>query len=263
MQGTRVKKRIFAGCTCDQIVYTASVRSGEVKEKRIRFKTEEERAEHRRLIARRHCARLVNTNCTPAGYYCTLTFDKENECHTFDEARAERTKFRRRLMRRCPDGKLFLFMGRGSNTSRIHLHMICDGVTAEAIAESWTAGDVIEIRHLRDHNTYVDKESKEKMDVGADLTAVANYCFDHWKPEQGGHYYSRAGEISQPEEEEPTVCVRNYSRENPPVAPKGFRLVSAYATQYGYMCFHYVKIPMPEKLPEKQRTQKRKLNLPI
>lgn len=238
--GNRVKKRIFAGQTCDQIVYSSFSRTGsKTAEPRQRFKNEEERAEHSRQIARRHCARLINTNCTPNGYYCTLTFDRENEVHTFEEARKERANFRRRLLYRCPDAILFIFMGKGKNTSRIHIHMICENVTPEAIAEAWTGGEVREIKHLRANNRTPDGE-----DIGADFTAVAYYCFDHWTKEQGGHYYSRSGNIRQPEEEEPTICCREYSIEKPPRPPKGFKLVSCYATPYDYLYFHYVKEPI-------------------
>lgn len=241
MTGNRVKKRIFAGATCDQIVYTSFSRGENgTKEPRPRFKTEEERAEHRRQIARRHCARLINTNCSHAGFYCTLTFDRENEIHTFDEARRERANFRRRLMYRCPDAKLFIFMGRGKSTSRIHFHMIAEGVTPEDITAAWTGGEIAEIRHLREHN-----RTPEGEDIGEDFTAVSNYCFDHWTREQGGHYYSRSGDIKQPEEEEPTVCIREYTVNKPPVAPKGYKLITAYATPYGYLYYHYVKETVP------------------
>lgn len=241
MTGNRVKKRIFAGQTCDQIVYTSFSRTGnKTAEPRPRFKNEAERAEHSRQIARRHCARLINENCTPAGFYCTLTFNRENELHTFDEAKRERNNFRRRLIYRCPDAKLFIFMGRGKNTSRIHFHMIAENVTPEDISAAWTGGEIAEIKHLREHN-----KTPEGEDLGADFTAVAYYCFDHWTPEQGGHYYSRSGDIRQPEEEEPTICVREYTVSNPPIAPKGYKLVSAYSTSYGYLYFHYVKEPLP------------------
>lgn len=247
----RVKKRIFSGATCDQLVYTASARSeGGVSMPRMRFKNDEERMEHRRRMARRHCAELVNTNCTAEnGYYCTLTFNRENEIHDFDEARRERNNFRRRLMRRCPDAVLFIFMGKGKSTSRIHFHMIAENVTPEEIQDAWHGGNVCDISHLRAHNFTPDG-----IDLGADFTAVSDYCFDHWTPEQGsGHYYCTAGKIRQPEEEEPVICAREYTLEKPPIAPKGYKLVSSYATSYGFLYFHYVKIPheSPPRTPHK------------
>ena len=245
VNGNRVKKRIFAGSTADQIVYTSFSRTeGGTKEPRIRFKNEEERAEHNRQVARRHCARLINTNCTPAGYYCTLTFDNEHELHTFEEARKIRSNFRRRLLYRCPEARVFIFMGRGKSTSRIHFHVIAENVTPEAIANAWTGGEIVEIKHLRANNKIKDENGER--DIGADFTAVSNYCFDHWTPEQGGHYYCRAGDIRQPEEEEPTICIREYSLTNPPLPPKGYVLVSSYATSYGFLYFHYVKKPVPK-----------------
>ena len=250
MNQNRVKKRIFSGATCDQLVYTASARSeGGVSMPRMRFKNDEERMEHRRRMARRHCAELVNTNCTPNGYYCTLTFNRENEIHDFDEARRERNNFRRRLMRRCPDAVLFIFMGKGKSTSRIHFHMIAENVTPEEIQDAWHGGNVCDISHLRAHNFTPDG-----IDLGADFTAVSDYCFDHWTPEQGsGHYYCTAGKIRQPEAEEPVICAREYTLEKPPIAPKGYKLVSSYATSYGFLYFHYVKIPResPPRTPHK------------
>lgn len=251
MQQRRYKKRIFAGTVCEQIVYTAPSERAAAKEPRPRFKDETERDAHRKGIAKRHLARLVNANCTPKGYFCTLTFDREDEVEDFLDARRERDNFKRRLLYRCPDAVLFIFMGRGKSTSRIHLHMIAENVTPEAVTESWKRGTVSRIAHLREHNTTPDGQ-----DLGTDYTAVANYCFDHWTPEQGGHYYSRAGKIKQPEEEEPTECLRDYSVDKPPVAPKGYKLVEAFATTYNYLYYRYVKIPV-----EQQRRRNKQMSL--
>ena len=63
-----MKRRIFSGATCDQVVYSVSDRVKEPKKAkpRVRFKNDEERAEHRRLIARRYHARLSNANYGPS-----------------------------------------------------------------------------------------------------------------------------------------------------------------------------------------------------
>ena len=63
----RVKKRIFSGCVCEQLVF--SVPDGiknvaKLEPKRPRFKTETEREEHRVGISRRNHARLVNEAAT-------------------------------------------------------------------------------------------------------------------------------------------------------------------------------------------------------
>lgn len=249
MQTKRYKKRIFSGPVCEQIVWSAPARVRSGKPPRPRFKTEQERAEHRRLIARRHCTELVNTNFTPAGWFITLTFDEDNEMEYFSDARRERDNFRRRLRYRCPEAKFLIFMGRGKSTNRIHFHVIAEGVTEEDIAACWKLGTVKHISHLREHNT------KDGVDMGRDLTQVSTYCFDHWKPEQGGHYYSASRNLSQPEEEEPTECTREYSEAHPPLPPKGYRLVEARSTPYGYLYFRYVKIPpAPGRTRRKSRS---------
>lgn len=235
----RMKKRIFAGVSCDQIVYTVPEQSGGKKLPKPRFKDEAERAKHRKAIALRHCTRLVNENCTTGGYFATLTFDNEHECHEFEEARRERTNFRRRLLHKNPNATLFIFMGRGDSTSRIHLHIICDNVTPRQISAAWRAGKVVRISRLREHN----RDRRTGEDWGADFTALVEYCFKHWTPEQGGHYYSSTRGLRQPEEEEPTVCHREYDAAHPPICPKGYKMVDYKDTPYGYQIWHYVKIP--------------------
>lgn len=238
MKTKRMKKRIFAGTTCDQIVFNTSARSNSKKEAQPRFKNEEERAEHRKKIALSHCIRLVNANFTPAGFYCTLTFDNDHEVYNFKDARKERANFVRRIKYKNSDAKLMVFMGRGESTARIHFHIFAENVTPGEIINAWDAGSVIEVKQLREHNFSPDGE-----DLGTDFTAVTTYCFNHWTPEQGGHYYSRTKNFIMPEEEEPTECQREYSEDKPPVPPKGFKFVSCVCTNYGYQCFHYVKIP--------------------
>lgn len=234
----RYKKRIFSGPVCEQIVWSASARAASARPPRPRFKSEQERAEHRRLIARRHCAQLVNSSFTPKGWFITLTFDDDNEMEYFSDARRERDNFRRRLRYRCPEARFMIFMGRGKSTNRIHFHVIAEGVTEEDIAVCWKLGSVKRMSHLREHN-----RTKDGADVGRDLTSLASYCFDHWTAEQGGHYYSASRNLERPEEEEATECVREYSEAHPPLPPKGYRLVEASSTPYGYLYFRYVKIP--------------------
>lgn len=251
MQQRRYKKRIFSGTVCEQIVYTAPSERAAAKEPRPRFKDEAERDAHRKGIALRHLTRLVNNNCTPKGYYITLTFDAEHEMEYFADARRERANFKRRLLYRCPDAVIFIFMGRGGSTSRIHFHVIAENVTPEAVRDAWKAGTVLRIDHLREHN-----RTEDGTDIGTDYTALCKYCFDHWTEEQGGHYYSRAGKIKQPEEEEPTECLREYSIDKPPVAPKGYKLVEKFATTYNYLYYRYVKIPV-----EQQRRRNKQMSL--
>lgn len=240
MGAKRLKRRIFAGAVCDQVVYTANVRNGDNSKARPRprFKSEEERAEHRRLIARRHHARVINANYGPTSLYSTLTLDNAHEVHTFEEARKIRDRYYNRLKTAYPEAKIHIYMGRGESTNRIHMHMLTDGIPEEKIIELWRQGSVHRVEALKEHNYY------DGVDCGQDYTGLANYLFDHWTPEQSGRnrYKCSKATITQPEPEEPTECVRDYTPDKPPVSPRGYKFVRCDYTKYGYMCFHYVKI---------------------
>lgn len=167
----RVKRRIFSGAVCEQEVFNISDRLTDIKkaEPRPRFKTEEEREQHRIGISRRKHARLVNENFSPRSLYSTLTLDDENEVHTFKEAKRIRDLFVRRLKYAFPDAVIFIYLGRGKNTNRIHAHMLSDGVPEEAIKKQWIYGSIVRIDHLREHNYY------DGVDHGQDYTGLANY----------------------------------------------------------------------------------------
>ena len=162
----RVKRRIFSGVVCEQEVFSVSDRLTDIKkaEPRPRFKTEEEREQHRIGISRRKHARLVNENFSPRSLYSTLTLDDENEVHTFKEAKRIRDLFVRRLKYAFPDAVIFIYLGRGKNTNRIHAHMLSDGVPEEAIKKQWIYGSIVRINHLREHNYY------DGVDHGQDYT---------------------------------------------------------------------------------------------
>ena len=91
-------------------------------------------------------------------------------------------------------------------------------------------------------------ENGNKVDHGRDYKALADYLHAHWRKEFGGHRYKASRNCVRPEPEPATEAVREYSVERPPVAPRGYVLVEARATQYGYLYFKYV-IP-----PERGRT---------
>lgn len=234
----RVKKRTFAGAVCEQEVFTISNRVKNLKNcaKRERFKTEEERLRHKWLISRRHHARIVNENYNPQSLYSTLTLDNEHEVHTFEEARRIRDNFMRRLKYTEPAAQVNIYMGRGKSTRRIHFHMLSNGIDAKTITNKWKAGAVLRIEHLRERNYY------DGVDHGRDYTGLANYLFDHWTPEQGvgGHRWAQTKNVRPPEEETPTIALRNYSASNPPRAPKGYKLVEIKSNNFGYLCFKYI-----------------------
>lgn len=77
--------------------------------------------------------------------------------------------------------------------------MISDGIPEETISGKWNDGSVIHIRHLREHNYY------NGVDYGQDYTGLADYLFNHWTPEQGGHRWKATRNLRQPEKEAPTL----------------------------------------------------------
>ena len=243
-----MKKRTFSGAVCEQIVFRAAANTVNIKkaEPRPRFKDETERLEHRLEISRKKHAQLVNANFFPGDLYCTLTFDDEHEVHYFEDARRIRDNYFRRLKRKYKDAVIFIYMGKGENTDRIHLHMLARGIPEEYVCQQWREGKVKHIRPLREHNYYDGK------DCGQDYTGLANYLFGHWTPEQGGHRWKATRNTVKPTVEDATECKVDYSKDRPPKAPKGYTLVEIKTNYYGYMYFKYVK------LPEKKGRTKRK-----
>lgn len=244
----RVKKRTFSGVVCEQEVYDIPDRIKDVrnaKPPRPRFKTEEEREQHRIGISRRKHTRLVNSNFTHNSLYSTLTLSNQFEVHTFEEAEKTRKNFMKRIKRKFPDARMMIYMGRGKSTHRIHFHMLSDGVPEEAIRQKWNLGNIIRIDHLKEHNYY------DGIDYGEDYTGLANYLFDHWTPEQGRKRWSATQNLIKPEEEAPKEIKREYTETKAPLAPKGYILVESKSTKYGYLYFKYVKKP-----PKKSRKNK-------
>ena len=243
----RVKVRIDTGCVCEQYVYSVPEKCDirETKPRKPRFKSEAERKEHARKVAWRDHARKFNENFFPGDLYGTLTFSDENEVHTFADARRVRDNYYRRLLRACPDAVIFLYMGRGKTTGRIHLHIVCRGVSEELIGQKWGLGSVIHVRKLREHNYYKQADGTKK-DFGADFTGLANYLIGHWTEEQGGHRYKCSKNARIPKPEKPKEVKRDYCEKNPPRAPKGYELVAVEGNQYGYWWFKYVKKPVPK-----------------
>ncbi|CDA62583.1 uncharacterized protein BN513_00410 [Clostridium sp. CAG:169] len=244
----RVKKRTFSGVVCEQEVYDIPDRIKDVRNARPprpRFKTEEEREQHRIGISRRKHTRLVNSNFTHNSLYSTLTLSNQFEVHTFEEAEKIRKNFMKRIKRKFPDARMMIYMGRGKSTHRIHFHILSDGVPEEAIRQKWNLGNIIRIDHLKEHNYY------DGIDCGEDYTGLANYLFDHWTPEQGRKRWSATQNLIKPEEEAPKEIKREYTETKAPLAPKGYILVESKSTKYGYLYFKYVKKP-----PKKSRKNK-------
>lgn len=245
----RVKKRTFSGVVCEQEVFTISDRVQDIRkaEPRQRFKTPEEREQHRINISRKKHARYFNENFSPRSLYSTLTFDVEHECHEYRDVKRIRDLFVRRLKYAYPDAVIFIYVGRGKSTHRFHIHMVSDGIPEDFIEKKWEFGSVLRIEHLREHNYY------NGIDHGQDYTGLANYLFDHWTPEQGGHRWKQTRNAKKPEAEKPTEVKRNYSEAKPPRPPKGYIFVEAKSTKCGYQYFKYVLEP-----PKRKRTKPKK-----
>lgn len=242
MAAKTMKKRIFSGSVCEQIVY--NVPEGTRNQKaydperppRQRFKDEADRIRHKERLSLNTFTRAVNHNMEPGDLYVTLTFDNDWEVHTFEEARRIRKNYIRALQRKYPDTVIFAVMGRGKGTDRIHFHMLIKGIPEECISEKWKYGKVKRIAPLREHNWY------DGVDHGADFSGIAFYMWDHWKEEQGGHRWFQTKNVKQPDHETPTEVriTGGYSEKRPPIAPKGYKLVSVKTTTYGYLYFKYV-----------------------
>ena len=248
-----MKKRIFSGVVCEQLVYNVPsgvkdpMKYDPEKPSRKRFKDEEERKRHRDEISRRKFIRIINESHNPKSIYSTLTFNNECEVHTFEDAKIVRRNFVRALQRACPDAVIHLVMGRGKyGTTRIHFHMISAGVPMETIQEKWKYGKIAEHSYLREHNWYKGADGQYR-DYGQDYTGLATYLWGHWTPEVGGHRWFQTKNARPPEEEKPTEVrvTGGYSEKRPPVAPKGYQLMETKATPYGYIYFKYVVKPEP------------------
>lgn len=261
--GTKTKKRrIFSGAVCEQYVYNEpdGVRVPEnydpERVKKERFKDSEAYDEFKEGISRRLHARKFNAAFGPGDIYSTLTFDNDWEVHTFEEAKRVRKNFVKSLKRKYPNAVIFLYMGRGKSTERIHFHMVSSGIPQEFISEKWKYGSVKRFTQLREHNWY------DGVDHGRDYTGLANYLFDHWTEEVGGHRWFQTKNARKPDAEEPTEVriTGGYSEKRPPAAPKGYVLVETKTTKYGYLYFKYVVKPPKDpkrSAARKDRSQRR------
>lgn len=232
----RVEKKTYSGVVLEREFMTIrpKVMGKKSAEVTLRFPSAADRAEHRRRMSERNFIRLVNENFTPASYKVTLTFDRENEVYEYEDCFRLVSNYIKRLKNKYPHLRIVYTAGRGKSTKRIHVHMITDGVPEHAITSKWVYGKVVEVEHLRPHNFY------DGVDCGADYTALAEYMFAHWEPEQGTHRYRRSGKMRKVKADGYYPCRRTYTEEHPPKAPKGYKLVGYHQTKYGYQCFKYV-----------------------
>jgi len=253
-----MKRRTDSGAVCEQIVYNVpdNIRNltnyDPERVSRDRFESKEEYEKFKTELSRRKHYRNFQANFSTSSLYSTLTFDDEYEVHTFAEAKQVRKNFIRVLKRAYPDAVIFLYMGRGKSTHRIHFHMVSEGIPEGFISEKWKYGKIKRISHLREHCYY------EGVDHGPDYQGLASYLFDHWTEEVGGHRWFQTKNARKPEREEPTeVKIRGgYSEKRPPRAPKGYKLVETRATKYGYLYFKYVAVTEKRKKKKMESTGK-------
>lgn len=227
---------------------------------RERFETDTEYLKFKENISRRNHYWKFMANFSKTSLYSTLTFDTEWEVHTFIDAKIIRRRLIRALKRKYPDAVIFLYMGRGKATKRIHFHMVSEGIPEEFISSKWKYGTVVDIEPLREHNYY------DGVDHGADYAGLANYLFDHWTEEVGGHRWFQTKNAKEPDKDPPEELAEGetYSEKNPPEAPKGYKLVTTEATPYGYLCFKYVVVPPkdPRRSAAKNNRTKGRLDKP-
>ncbi|MBR4017375.1 MAG: hypothetical protein IKK11_06150 [Oscillospiraceae bacterium] len=251
----QMKRRIFMGAMCEQIAYSVpdGVRNIEKydpeKIRKDRFEDESIYSKFKENISRRNHLRMFHANFSPTSIYGTLTFDDDYEVHTFCEAKQVARNFLRVLKYGFPEAVIFLYMGRGKSTQRIHFHMVSEGIPAEFISKKWKYGSVKRFDNLREHCWY------QGVDHGQDYTGLANYLFDHWTEEVGGHRWIMTKNAKKPEREEPTeVQIRGgYSEKRPPVAPRGYMLVDIKATKYG--CYHFIYVVIPPKQSREKKSE--------
>ena len=83
----RIKKRIFSGTICEQLVFNVSDKTRKIKEAkpRLRFKTQEEREQHKLQISRRRHARLINENMDAVEVVRCKDCEVHNNCTIEEE----------------------------------------------------------------------------------------------------------------------------------------------------------------------------------
>ena len=205
-------------------------------EPRPRFSSAEEYEDFKQRLARRNHARMFNATFSPASLYTTITLDNEHEVHTFAEADGIINPFWRRLRRLNPDAQIALYPGRGKTTSRIHFHMVSNGLTEEQIREKWDGGTIIRIEHLREHNYY------NGVDHGRDYTGLANYLFDHWTPERDAPPLQGYAEFVPAGEGSGDGSKAGVFREQAAASAEGLQACRSKNEPLRlYMCFKYVR----------------------
>lgn len=202
--------------------------------------TTEEKAEICRRKSERLFIRKVNSTFTSRSYYVTLTYDDFNLPVEYSQAERNLDNFLRRLKRWQPELRYVAVTGYGQKSNRLHHHLIIDGnyIDTNKVLELWTAGSVKRIEPLRNHNYY------NGIDYGEDYTALAIYLHRHSNAKPKGKRWKESRNIVSPVMEKPQEVKREINLERPPKAPKGYRYVGYYQSDFnqgGYISFKYVR----------------------
>lgn len=257
----RVEKRTYAGVVLRREFYVIPRRTtipDKTEDIKPRFQSVEERKAHSLAMSRKKHVDLVNVNFRPGDLYLTLTFNRKNECHCYEDAKKLVRNYLRRIRKNHRSAVVFWYIGRGENTKRYHVHMLVHGIQTNVLLKKWGYGEIKDVSELWAHVKY------DGTDRGADYTSLANYLFDHWEPEQGPHRYHHTRNAKKPDVDGYRPCRRLYSEDHPPAALKGYKLVSAVCTRYGYQCFTYVVEPnqsfldFDHNIPKPKRSRARR-----
>lgn len=234
------KRKTYSGVVLEQELFNIAPNTRKLRDAEPRlppYAVDAVREEFNLKQSLRRFIRLINHNFGPWSWYVTLTLDAQHYVDDFGEAAKLLDNYIRRLQYSCPDLVAVAVMGRGIKTDRIHFHMIISGTDREIISKKWKNGKIRRIEHLRENNFYNGKNH------GKDYTGLATYMFNHWTPEQGGKRWRPTRSLRQPDKDKPTPVKRKYSETKPPQTPKGYMLVEAKSTRWGYQYFKYVRIP--------------------
>lgn len=222
-----VRKLIQSGCVQECMTFCAreGTNPRTAREPQPRFEDEAEREYHRTAISRRKHARLANANWSPECIHSVLTFAEEPA--DLKDARRMRDNFKRRIKRKYPDSTVWLYVGPGRKSGRLHCHMISKGIPKEEIEVLWGYGLVPSCEHLREHNYY------NGVDFGQDYTNLANYLFHHGVSEDlGTHRWTNTRNIRRPIEEQEELKPESRDQIQSEI-PDGYMLVESKNYAYG------------------------------
>lgn len=239
----RVIREVRSGSVLEKEIFTVPdgshlTKRTEPKEEPV--KTAEERAEINRRKSERIFIRKINSSFTSQSWYVTLTYRDFDLPLSYGEAERCLENFLRRLKRWAPGVRYIAVTGYGKQSSRLHHHLIIDGngIDGEKLLELWTAGDVKRAERLR-HNNYYDGKN-----CGEDFTGLAVYLHAHSNAKAKGKRWKESRNVAKPFKDTPRPLKRELSEEKPPKAPKGYRFVGVYVSDFHaqYISFKYVKI---------------------